>query len=145
MPQRGWPRELHRRLRARVLRSSICGHVAIHRRGPARPRHFRIYRYEDVIFDKRAWIADMCDTFGWSVPEATINEIADRNDVIPSSEDQAKHIRQATPGDYKRKLQPETIERLTEMFAKELDYFGYNGPEAEVPPSSSFFRAQSGR
>ena len=106
--------------------------------------NFRIYRYEDVIFNKRAWIADMCDAFDWPVPNSTINDIADRNDVIPSSEDQAKHIRQATPGDYKRKLQPETIERLTEMLAKELDYFGYNGAEAEVPPSPSFFKPDGG-
>ena len=73
----------------------------------------RIYRYEDVIFKKREWLADMCAWFGWNVSEKKINAIADKNDILPKAENEAQHIRQATPGDHKRKLRPETIEQLS--------------------------------
>lgn len=86
----------------------------------------RVYRYEDVIFEKRRWIADMCAWFGWDVSEKEIHALADKNDLRPTSEDEAQHVRQATPGDHKRKLKPETIEELTEIFDKELAYFGYD-------------------
>lgn len=86
----------------------------------------KVYRYEDVIFEKRKWIADMCEWFGWDVPEKKIRALADKNDIIPKAENEAQHIRQATPGDHTRKLKPETIAELNELFAKELAYFGYD-------------------
>ena len=90
------------------------------------PQTFRVYRYEDVIFNKHEWIADICDTFGWSVPEHTIKKIADKNDFRPRAEKESQHIRQVTPGDYKRKLKPETIEQLNRLLETELSFFGYS-------------------
>jgi len=87
--------------------------------------NFTLFRYEDVIFNKRAWVADICEAFGWDLPERVINKVADKNDVVPRSENEAKHIRQVTPGDGMRKLQPETIDKLNGLFEKELSYFGY--------------------
>jgi len=87
---------------------------------------FTVFRYEDVIFKKRAWVADICDAFGWDVPKRTVNKIADKNDVVPRGENEARHIRQVTPGDGMRKLQPETIEKLNELFETQLSYFGYS-------------------
>ena len=86
---------------------------------------FTLFRYEDVIFNKRSWVADICSALDWDVPARVINRIADRNDIVPRAEDEAKHIRQVTPGDGMRKLQPETVEKLNNLFAKQLDYFGY--------------------
>jgi len=91
-----------------------------------RRANFTLFRYEDVIFNKRAWVADICNSFGWELPERAINRIADKNDVVPRSENEAKHIRQVTPGDGMRKLQPETIEKLNESFETQLAYFGYS-------------------
>jgi len=96
------------------------------------PENMTVFRYEDVIFEKRTWVADICNAFNWEVSERARNKIADKNDVVPRSENEAKHIRQVTPGDGMRKLQPETIEKLNELFETQLSYFGYD-PEIAVP------------
>ena len=88
--------------------------------------NFTVFRYEDVIFEKRAWVADICKALDWDVSERASNRIADQNDVVPRSENQAKHIRQVTPGDGVRKLQPETLEKLNALFETQLAYFGYS-------------------
>jgi len=87
---------------------------------------FTLFRYEDVVFNKRKWVADICAAYDWSVPERITNRIADKNDIMPRSENEAKHIRQVTPGDGVRKLQPETVEKLNELFETQLAYFGYD-------------------
>lgn len=86
---------------------------------------FTLFRYEDVIFNKRAWVADICKAFGWELPERSIHKIADKNDIIPRAENEAKHVRQVTPGDGMRKLRPETMEELNAVLEKQLNYFGY--------------------
>ena len=88
--------------------------------------NFAVFRYEDVIFEKRTWVADICKAFDWDVSERATNKIADKNDVVPRSENEARHIRQVAPGDGLRKLQPETIEKLNELFETQLAYFGYS-------------------
>lgn len=90
------------------------------------PENFTVFRYEDVIFEKRAWVSDICRAFNWNVSERARNKIADKNDVVPSAENEAQHIRQVTPGDGMRKLQPETIEKLNELFEPQLAHFGYS-------------------
>lgn len=97
------------------------------------PKTFRVYRYEDVIFKKQEWITSICDYYGWSVPEAMIKRTAERNDIRPRVEKEAKHVRQVSPGDYRRKLKPETIAMLGKIFEEELNYFGYDrGAEMET-------------
>lgn len=95
------------------------------------PENITVFRYEDVIFEKRSWIAGICKALDWEVSERASNKIADKNDVVPRSENEAKHIRQVTPGDGIRKLQPETIEKLNELFEPQLAYFGYSPEVAE--------------
>jgi len=92
----------------------------------AHRENFTVFRYEDVIFEKRTWVADICKAFDWGVPARAVNKIADKNDVVPRSENEARHIRQVTPGDGMRKLQPETTEKLNELFETQLAYFGYS-------------------
>jgi hypothetical protein len=88
--------------------------------------NFTLFRYEDIIFNKRQWIADICDAFGWDVSAWRIGRIAKKNDIVPRSEDEEKHIRQVSPGDGMRKLQPETIEKLNVVFARQFRFFGYD-------------------
>ena len=85
----------------------------------------RVSRYEDMIYRKREWIVDLCDWLGWNIPNDKIDQIARAVDVFPSSEDEASHIRQVHPGNYKQKLTDETIAKLDEMFAEEQAFFGY--------------------
>jgi hypothetical protein len=84
-----------------------------------------IHRYEDVIFQKRAWIADICDWYGWTVPEAAVERVLARVDVLPEAERPDQHIRQVRPGDHARTLAPATIEALNDAFGEYLLMFGY--------------------
>jgi hypothetical protein len=91
---------------------------------PSRP-NVAIYRYEDIIFRKRAWIDDMLAWFGWEVPETIVAEVVRRFDVVPKKADPSKHIRQVHPGNHRTALQPATIERLNAAFVHLLNLFGY--------------------
>jgi hypothetical protein len=55
---------------------------------------WRVYRYEDVIFRKREWLADMAGYLGLPVGRRRLKEIADKNDIRPAREDEAGHARQ---------------------------------------------------
>ncbi len=90
-----------------------------------RMRDLRLYRYEDVIFDKANWVRDLAGALDISCPDETLDAIAAAHDHAPEQEDMARHVRQVTPGDHRRKLSAETIALLNERFAPILDTFGY--------------------
>jgi hypothetical protein len=85
----------------------------------------RLYRYEDVILAKAAWILDLCHFFGWSVTDPQIGQILGWADQIPTVEDPGNFIRRVIPGDHKLKLSAHTIAQLNTMFATEMAAFGY--------------------
>lgn len=87
---------------------------------------FKIYRYEDVIYEKKAWLTDICQYLGWTVSDRVIARTVAKHDQFPSAENESKHIRQVHPGNYKTKLKPETIAALTETFAGPMQVFGYS-------------------
>ena len=89
----------------------------------------KVFRYEDVIYDKAKWVADICDHFGWDVPAERQREIAAGGDVFPDKENYEKHIRQVHPGNYKKKLKPKTISALDDILAADMAPFGYE-PDA---------------
>lgn len=86
----------------------------------------RLYRYEDVIFDKRAWLKDMVDYLKLKVSDDVIREVAQSQDERPKSEDVKAHVRQVTPGDHKKKLKPGTIEKLTSEFKQIRAQYNYD-------------------
>lgn len=86
----------------------------------------KIYRYEDVIYNKRDWVANLASHYGWEVPNDVIAEIVAKNDVIPDKEETAKHVRQVHPGNFREKLKPETIDYLTDYFQEAMGDFGYD-------------------
>ena len=83
------------------------------------------YRYEDVIFAKREWLADICDWFEWDVPTETRDAIADRFDIRPDAERPDQHVRQVTPGNFRSHLSEATIARLNDMFGEYLRLWDY--------------------
>jgi hypothetical protein len=85
----------------------------------------RLYRYEDVIFDKRAWAEDMVGYLGLSPPSRLIANVVARNDIVPSHEAPLEHIRQVRPGDHRGKLRPETIAALDMSFSDVMRTMGY--------------------
>jgi hypothetical protein len=107
-----------------VLREAP-GHLrAIEKTMANLPAH-RLYRYEDVIFDKLAWTHDMLDFLKLDVPGRLVEAVVARNDIVPDAEAPLEHIRHVTPGDHRNKLQPQTIEALNELFGRVMGKFGY--------------------
>jgi hypothetical protein len=85
----------------------------------------RIFRYEDVIFEKGQLIADICEFFGWTIGEQQKKQILGWADVVPSEERPTEFIRRVTPGDHVEKLSVRVVEQLNNILAKELGLFGY--------------------
>lgn len=90
----------------------------------------RIYRYEDVIYEKADWVADIAAHFDWKVSRQKTDWIAAQHDVIPTEEVETQHIRQVHPGNYRKKLKPETIAWLDDFFKDEMAFFGYTADVA---------------
>jgi hypothetical protein len=84
-----------------------------------------VFRYEDVIFRKRDWVAEICAWYGWDIPQARRDAIADRYDVLPSRPDPGAHIRQVHPGSHRRELDPATISRIDPILERWLRLFRY--------------------
>jgi hypothetical protein len=91
----------------------------------------KVFRYEDVIYNKAEWVADICNHFGWDVPRERQREIAASGDVFPDKENCEKHVRQVHPGNYKIKLKPKTISTLDDILAADMALFGYE-PDAKT-------------
>jgi hypothetical protein len=85
----------------------------------------RVYRYEDVIFKKREWIADIAAACGLNVDPSVLNEIADRHDIRPDAERPDAHIRQVSPGNYKTHLNDQAKNSLERRYEPVFKFFGY--------------------
>jgi hypothetical protein len=85
----------------------------------------RLYRYEDVIFDKKAWLEDMLGYVGVALNDAKVTRIARENDIWPAVERPSKHIRQVTPGNFRKHLSRESIELLNSEFEHLLTEYNY--------------------
>jgi len=60
--------------------------------------NLKVYRYEDVIYEKRRWLADLVEVLDLESLDALIKSVAGKVDVVPDREDEARHIRQVHPG-----------------------------------------------
>lgn len=89
-------------------------------------QNVRIFRYEEVYFDKFAFLKEVFEHFEMDLPEERLRAVADKHDVRPDAEDPSKHIRKGAPGDYKEKLQPETIAWLNDYFGPTGKSLGYD-------------------
>jgi hypothetical protein len=94
-------------------------------------RSWKIYRYEDVIFNKANWLRDLADYLDMDVPAEALCLLAKSVDHVPSVENPHAHIRQVAPGNHERHLSRLTIIKLNETLADVLHRFGYL-PSARV-------------
>lgn len=85
----------------------------------------QVYRYEDIIFNKEAWILSMCDYLNIDIDLSEVKLIAKKHDIIPDGEDIKKHIRSVTPGNYRKHYSDGIINYLNDYFKEELTTFGY--------------------
>ncbi len=86
----------------------------------------RVYRYEDVIYNKDSWLRDLVQVIGLPEKPDLIESIAARFDVVPEQEQEAQHIRQVHPGNHRRKLKPETISEINQTLEPFLSAHGYS-------------------
>lgn len=86
----------------------------------------RVWRYEDVVFDKIRWVHEMLDYLNLDVPDQIVERVVAENDIRPDSEARDQHVRKVTPGDHRNKLRPETIAALNETFADILSHHQYD-------------------
>ena len=98
------------------------GYVA---RGFAWRPNVAIYRYEDVIFAKEAWIDDICAWYGWDVDPARRHRVAAMFDEVPREERPEEHIRQVTPGNHRAHLSPAASKSIVNALSEYMRLFGY--------------------
>jgi len=82
--------------------------------------------YENMISDFPVWLDSLlgyCDLKISSQLQQELLEEAHRSRL--TKEDASKHMRQVTPGDHQRKLQPETVAHLNSLFSDTLEGFKY--------------------
>ncbi len=85
----------------------------------------KVFRYEDIVFNKSQWIQNILEFLQLDLPENKIQSIAKKHDIFPSVENKDSHIRKVTPGDYKNKLTNSTIQTLNQKFKKILLKYDY--------------------
>lgn len=83
-------------------------------------------RYEDIYFEKRAFLQEIFRHFGLEIRPGIVTEVAREFDVRPRRERPGLHIRKGEPGDHRGKLRPATIERLDATFADVCREYGYD-------------------
>jgi hypothetical protein len=71
---------------------------------------FKVYKYEEIIFNKYDWTVDMMSYCNWSLTDEQISQIVEAVDIFPKNENKAAHIRQVAPGNYKKYLEQSTID-----------------------------------
>jgi hypothetical protein len=82
-------------------------------------------KYEEMVADFPGWLARLSQHLGLDGQTAALEQVKHRANFTVKSEDKYSHRRQVSPGDHKRKLQPETIQRLTTKFQPVLDRLSY--------------------
>jgi len=85
-----------------------------------------VAKYEDMIGDFQQWLDEILSFCSLSMSEAAReNLIAAASKSQNTNENQMKHMRQVVPGDYSRKLKPETVATLNSGLADLLGRYGY--------------------
>jgi len=107
--------------RAKVVKRTYENYAFLHK-----CKQLKMYRYEDVIFEKEAWIHDMVSFLGMSISDKQMQYLLNRYDILPDEENPHAHIRQVKPGNYKKHLSQECIEQLNEIFSDVLKQYGYS-------------------
>lgn len=89
-------------------------------------KNVHVFRYEDVIFDKYNWLYTMLRLVDIGLLESEVIRIATKHDIRPEVENVGSHVRQVTPGNYKKHLSGVCVARLNTKFANALSVFGYS-------------------
>lgn len=81
--------------------------------------------YEKMVTDFDTWLDSIINFLGLNLNLELVSQIKNDADFKVKEENIYSHKRQVIPGEYKRKLKPETIEILNANFSEILDLLGY--------------------
>jgi hypothetical protein len=88
--------------------------------------HVYLTSYERMVSDFNTWLRGLLDYCEFDISEGLLQSLLKENEHIrPKQENIHKHLRKGRPGDYREKLQAETITCLDAEFAPILAAFGY--------------------
>lgn len=85
----------------------------------------RIFRYEDIIFDKRNFFTQAINHLGLPWKQEAFELALNKVDVFPDKERPDQHVRNVKPGNYREKLKQSTITTINNKFKMVLDLYGY--------------------
>jgi len=86
-----------------------------------------LVKYERMVADYRGWLTDFSRPFPLDDRQQVIERLVAQSPAFfpRRSADALNHVRHVTPGDYKTKLLPATIQQLDEIFSDTLEALGY--------------------
>jgi len=88
--------------------------------------HVYVCKYEEMITDFEKWLTDLLEYTELEItPELKQQLISEHQAKTPKKEDYNQHLRKGKAGDYKTKLEAETIDNLNIKFKEILYYFDY--------------------
>lgn len=82
-------------------------------------------RYEDYVFQKPRLIHKILRHFDWTCPPGAIEGLLKQVDEVPESEDPQRFVRRVIPGDHRKKLSPQTINKLNRLLGESMQAFDY--------------------
>jgi len=86
--------------------------------------HVYVTSYKEMTSDYQGWLKGLLDACDLTISNGLFQSLVEENERLrPTKEDIHKHIRKGKPGDYKEKLEPETIEYLNTKFSSIFDAF----------------------
>jgi hypothetical protein len=84
-----------------------------------------VLRYEDFVYNKGLLASAICNWLSLDISQERLSAIIAPYEAIPIAERPDQHVRQAHPGDHRRKLKPATIAALNGVLGKFMATFGY--------------------
>lgn len=85
-----------------------------------------LLKYEDMLADFGQWASDLGDALGTTLTASDVERLQSMGGFERDlSESASRHVRQREPGDHLRKLEPETVDRITDQLLPVLEGFGY--------------------
>lgn len=116
------------RERAQELRDDLERYMEISRHGHC----LAVLRYEDFLEDFPGWVRALEAALGLPADPARMDRLAGLAPRRPDGERPTVKVRAARSGQFRDKLDAETIAALDEMFAPVLAHFGYATADAGV-------------
>lgn len=86
---------------------------------------YYLTRYEDMIADFPNWLQSLLNYCQIEPSDQLLNTLIKEQEKIPRKEDKYRHLRKGIAGDYRNKLEQQTIEALNSRFESVLETFGY--------------------